>query len=174
MARSTNPTGSARSSPSPEEPRRLVDGKSFHAELQDDFIRTTDGKVIRERSVRTPAGKWGRIDVTVEYDGLVNVVEFKRSDWDAMAPHRIGANIRRYIRQLWRYIEGVMEEGNDVAPGIVFAHVPKDPELKRRIERAFEEECITVAWEDETAMQLHTPQKAEAPKSACTERDGQT
>jgi hypothetical protein len=132
------------------EPRRLSDGKCFHGELQEDFERTSDGVVTRERRVTTPDGRPGRIDIHVDVDeDLDAVVEFKRSDWDKMAPHRIGPNIRRHIRQVWKYIDAITEEGKDVSPGIVFAHVPKDAELKRRIEEAFEEECITIVWADE-------------------------
>jgi hypothetical protein len=155
MARRTKHTDELKAAILAQEPPRLVEGKGFHAELQDNFIRTSEGTVTRERPIRTPSGRLGRIDIhIVAGDDLDAVVEFKRSNWDAMAPHRIGPNIRRYIRQVWRYIEAVMEEGKDVSPGIVFANKPKDPDLKRRIEKAFEDDCITIIWDDDTTPEI--------------------
>jgi hypothetical protein len=150
MTKCTKPSARTGSTDTRSQPRQLADGKGFHDELQEDFIRTSEGRVTRERPIRSTSGKTGRIDIHVAVDEeLDSVVEFKRSDWDRMAPHRVGPNIRRYVRQVWRYIEAVMEEGKDVSPGIVFAHMPKDAGLKRRIEEAFEEECITIVWADE-------------------------
>jgi hypothetical protein len=129
----------------------LSRGTEFHREIQRDFLQTADGeRRTAERSCRTTGGQTGRIDIHIEVDdALHSVIEVKHSDWDRMASHRVQPNIRRYVRQVWRYIEAVAEEGKDISPAIIFARAPSDPVLKRRIESAFEDECITVAWADE-------------------------
>jgi hypothetical protein len=43
----------------------------------------TGENVTPGRPIQAPAGRRG-IDMSIEYEGLVKVVEFKRSNWDAM------------------------------------------------------------------------------------------
>jgi len=52
-----------------------------------------------------------------------------------MAPRRVRPNARRYVRQVWGYIESQLQKGQEV-------------------ERLFSEAGIAVVWQDETAEEL--------------------
>jgi hypothetical protein len=62
-------------------------------------------------------------------------------------------SIRRQATQVWDYIESQLESGRDVSPGIIFTKRPRDPELLKLIERLFEEEGLSVVWDDESIEQ---------------------
>ena len=127
------------------EPERLSQGKRFHKQMAAEW-GDAEGVVTPERRAAT-----GRIDIHIDTGGTIDaVVELKNTDWDRMAPHRLRPNARRYIRQVWRYMEAIMEEGNDVQPSIIFARMPSDPERKLLVERWFSDECVTVVWLDES------------------------
>jgi len=40
-----------------KEPKRLRRGKAFHKEIQDDWINTAEGQVLREKAVNKPTGR---------------------------------------------------------------------------------------------------------------------
>ena len=50
----------------------------------------------------------------------------------------------------WDYIESQLELGKEVSPGVIFPKRPKDPDCLNLIEKLFEEEGISVVWEDES------------------------
>ncbi|MCO6437324.1 MAG: hypothetical protein J5J06_09585 [Phycisphaerae bacterium] len=66
-----------------------------------------------------------------------------------MKPNAVRRNVKRQARQVWRYIESE-ESLTGICPGIVFPKPPKDAQRLRRIEELFEEEGISVVWEDES------------------------
>ena len=130
------------------EPARLRRGKNFHLRQQAEWEEVEEGEVSREKRMRDPDGHGGRIDILVDEGAAwVSVVEFKSSDWDSMSNEAVGRNVRRQIRQVWRYIESQLNEGWEVCPGVVFEMSPADPERKRTIEEMFDEAGISVVWE---------------------------
>lgn len=132
-----------------EESDRLKKGKKFHKVTQTDWVETAeaDGDIATEAPITKPPGKGGRVDVLVPIeDNFVAVVEVKDSDWDRMADKAARRNVRRQIRQVWDFIESQLEQGNDVAPGIVFPKRPTDPDRMKLVEEMFEEDGIPVIW----------------------------
>lgn len=99
-------------------------------------------------------GKRGRIDIRLAdaKEGRVVLAELKASDWDKMAPHRVRPNALRHARQLWRYIEAELPQGQEntgvqgVLPAIVYSTEPKTPGRKDVIETILKERGIQVVW----------------------------
>lgn len=134
-----------------EEPKILVKGKQFHKEIQKDWTDNAEGYVFPEKHVKVSNNKTGRVDIFVEADDSYVVVgEIKNSNWDSMTPTALRRNVRRQIRQIWKYIDTQLAKGNDVTPGIIFPRRPKSNETMNKIEEMFEEEGISVVWEDES------------------------
>ena len=140
--------------PGTNEPERLRRGKAFHKALQKEWEAEAEGDVRSERRITKPSGRRGRIDVHVGDGGMVVVVELKATDWDRMTDAAVRRNVRRQVRQIWQYIESQLAEGRDVSPGVIFPHLPADPQRVCLIERLFEEEGISVVWHDETIEEL--------------------
>lgn len=142
-----------------KEPERLRRGKAFHAKVQKDWLFNAEGSPKVERSVTTLGDRRGRIDVYVDdNEGLVALVEIKYTDWDRMSPTAVRRNVRRQIRQIWRYAESQLkgfgpDNKSDVCAGVVFPTRPSDSSRLEFIEGLFEEEGIAVVWEDESVEQ---------------------
>jgi hypothetical protein len=104
------------------EPERLRQGKAFHKKIQKDWEKTAEGDVSVEKTVlRSPdrdggKGRMGRIDVHIDAGDIVAVLEIKDSDWDRMTIKALRRNVRRQIRQVWKYIESQLH--------------PTDPKIK--------------------------------------------
>lgn len=94
-------------------------------------------------------GKRGRVDLrlTDPEEGHTVVVQIKATDWDAMAPHRVGPNALRHCRQLWRYIEAELID-LPVLPAIVHPMVPETPCRKEQIEGILHERSFQVVWRE--------------------------
>jgi excisionase family DNA binding protein len=134
-----------------EEPERLRRGKAFHREVQREWCEEAEGEVTAEASVIKPDGSRGRADVLVDAGSdLVAVVEIKASDWDRMSPSAVRANVTRQAQQIWDYIESQLADGKEVSPGVVFPKLPESRKRLRLIEDLFDEEGISVVWQDET------------------------
>jgi hypothetical protein len=132
------------------EPDRLRRGKQLHKKIQQEWESEAQGDVTSEKAIKKPSGKPGRVDIHVQADDeLSAVVEIKNSDWDAMLPHRVRPNAKRYARQIWTYIESQLRQGQDVSPGIIFLNQPKVSGRREQIEQLFDEEGIPVVWQDE-------------------------
>jgi len=133
------------------EPQQLRAGKAFHRHMQADWKTQAQGDVAIEKATKRLRGKAGRMDIFVSEEGseVRAIVEIKHSDWDKMRPDAVRRNVKRQVRQLWRYIES-QESLDGICPGIVFPKRPKDAQRLRLIEELFEEEGISVVWEDES------------------------
>jgi len=106
---------------------------------------------VSEKTMTKPSGRKGRMDIFVASDEtLVAVAEIKCSKWDTMTLTAVRRNVRRQAHQIWDYIESQLELGKDVSPGVIFPKLPKDLDRMTLVEQAFNEEGITVVWEDET------------------------
>lgn len=137
-----------------KEPKILSQGKKFHKEVQSNWEQTADGHIFSERSIKAPNGKKGRVDIFVEVDGeYVAIAEIKNSAWDLMTPEALRRNVKRHIRQVWKYIDSQLSKGKVVTPGIIFPNRPKETEVMLLIEKMFEEEGITAVWEDESIQE---------------------
>lgn len=135
------------------EPEILKRGKIFHKLIQKEWEEEAAGNPHSERVVRLLTGKRGRVDILVDDIGAdqVTIVEVKSTDWDTIKPTNLRRNIRRHIRQIWRYIDSQLELlGLTVYAGIIFPKLPRDPARLKLIELMFEEEGIQVVWHDET------------------------
>jgi hypothetical protein len=143
------------------EPDQLLRGKIFHERIQRDWLKNAQGKVKAERTILKKNQRKGRVDVFVDDDdleGVAAIVEIKASEWEKMTEQAIRKNIRRQIKQIWDYIESQILDGQyvatgvrkDISPGIIFHRRPKNENLLKLIEESFEDEGITVVWEDES------------------------
>ena len=134
-----------------KEPEQLKRGKTYHKKVQKDWQQSADGIVVSEKQIKKPNNKMGRINIHIEADNkLVAVVELKNSDWDGMTTESVKRNLKHQAKQIWSYIESQLSNGKDVSPGIIFPKKPKNPDKLKLIELFFEEEFISVVWEDET------------------------
>ncbi len=136
-----------------KEPPQLKAGKKFHKKIQNEWLGEKELKISTEKRIRKPNKKFGRIDVSWDGDdGSVCVIEIKNSNWDKMTDINVRKNVRRHIRQIWAYVESELKE-KDVSPGIIYSRRPSDPNRLKLIEDAFEEEGISVVWDDETIQE---------------------
>lgn len=134
-----------------KEPSRLSEGKKFHKKVQDDWLNNATGEILPEHNTKLTNGRKGRIDIFVVDKGShVALAEIKDSDWDAMKPEAVKRNIRRQIKQVWKYIYPQIEMNKEVSTGIIFSRRPKNKERMKLIEDMFWEEGIPVVWDDET------------------------
>ncbi len=133
------------------EPKHLRQGKEIHKKIQKEWHEGAEGAVKSEKTITKPSGQKGRMDIFVNSDEtLVAVAEIKSSNWDTMTLTAVRRNARRQARQIRDYIESQLELGKDVSPGVIFPKRPKDPDRMKLIEHLFNEEGISVVWEDET------------------------
>ena len=136
------------------EPKPLRWGKEFHKKVQKVWLKSANGEVMTEKSMTKSNGRKGRMDIFVKSDEtLAAVIEIKGSNWDAMSQTAIRRNVRHQARQIWDYIDSQLASGRDVSPGIIFPERPKDSGRMNLIEKLFEEEGISVAWEDESIVE---------------------
>ncbi len=146
-----------------KEPKPFRRGKEFHAILQREWKRDAQGEVAVEKTVIKRGGRRGRVDVLIDADDdLMVVVEMKASDWDRMAPNAVRRNVLRQARQIWDYIESQLAEDKDVSPGVIFPKQPKSQQRLNLIEKLFEEQGISVVWQDETIKERKA--RSGAPK----------
>ena len=137
-----------------KEPKLLVRGKEFHKRVQEDWHKNAGGDVATEEPTTKPSGRKGRIDIFVETkEGLVAIAEIKNSNWDAMTLPALRRNVKRQAAQVWDYIEAQLEQGKDISPGIIFPKRPKDSNRLKLIEALFEENGISVVWQDESIQE---------------------
>jgi len=96
------------------------------------------------------------MDILVEELGdLLSIVEIKATDWDVMAEKNVRRNVKRQCRQIWGYVDAVMEHyGKDVCPGVIFPTLPKDKARLNAIETLFNDEGIQVVWQNEGVKHL--------------------
>ena len=134
-----------------KEPKQLKRGKIYHKKLQKDWKHSSEGIVGLEKHIKKPNNGIGRIDIHVEADNkLVAVVELKNSDWDKMAVEAVKINVKRYSKQVWGYIDSQLDDKKDISPGIIFPEKPNSMKKLELIEKLFEEQFISVVWEDES------------------------
>lgn len=134
-----------------KEPTQLRKGKEFHKTIQDDWHTSAGGEVTTEEPTTKPSGRKGRMDIFVETnEGLAAIAEIKNSNWDAMTLPALRRNVKRQTGQVWDYIEAQLEQGRDVSPGVIFPRRPKDSNRLKLIEALFEEQGISVVWQDES------------------------
>ncbi len=137
-----------------KEPKILSRGKKFHKAIQGDWEETAEGEVTSEKTIKTSKDKKGRVDIfTKVNDSYIAIAEIKNSDWDAMTPEALRRNVKRQLRQVWKYIDSQLNLKIDVTPGIIFPKRPKDIEILKLIETQFEEEGISVVWDDESIQE---------------------
>ncbi len=135
------------------EPEILRRGKLFHKLIQKEWKDEAEGAPHSEKKVPFKGKRYGRIDIYVDEIGesLVSIVEVKSTDWDKIKSSNIRRNVRRQIRQIWRYIDSISElKGMDISAGIIFPRLPSDHERLNLIESMFVEEGIQVVWHNET------------------------
>ena len=136
---------------SDKEPRILQEGKRFHKSIQDDWRASAEGELFFELATDLTSNKKGRMDILVRENGsYVAVGEIKNSDWDKMTAAAVKRNIRRQVKQVWKYIHSQLQLRKDVTPGAIFPSKPFDQARLELIENLFEEEGISVVWNDET------------------------
>lgn len=162
------------------EPLILRLGKAFGAEVAAVYLSAGDlagadkeATVARgsgrarwddeHRKVEPPGallGRSGRIDVRLEgRDGETGlpfyvVVEIKNTDWDRQAGGRVGVNVGRHRRQVWSYLEPLLDraDAGEVAWAQAALAYPARPRTAGRadaIEAALADHGITAVWVDE-------------------------
>lgn len=128
---------------------RVKRGRKFENWERDQWVGDLNEQAKFEAATAYK-GRRGRIDIKLvdEDEGHTIVVEIKATNWDKMKPYRVRPNALRHVRQLWRYIEAELEEG-DVLPAIIYPRTPKTPGRKDEIEEILQEMGIQVVWRDE-------------------------
>jgi len=138
-----------------KEPRQLRRGKIFQREVQDDWVKTAEGRINVECTIpllkpigSKSLGRLGRMDILVDDMGdQVAVVEIKATDWDRILAKNITKNLGSHRRQIYKYIEKYLDgEGKSVCPGLIYPTAPETPGLKERIEKYLNDYGIAVAW----------------------------
>ena len=66
-----------------------------------------------------------------------------------MRAHRVQPNLRRHLRQVYRYMDAESEGGRDVCPGIIYAQAPRDGARRRQVEQFFRDNCVQLVWRRE-------------------------
>jgi hypothetical protein len=141
-------------------------GNAFHARVQTAFLAGLLGaEAAPERPVTLSLSRSGRVDLLVLPSGgevAAVVIEIKRTDWDALAEHRVRPNLRSHIRQLQRYldvyIDDLRQDPGPSAPGqwdsvsgvLLYPRRPTDPVRSQLIEQIADREALMVVWFDET------------------------
>jgi hypothetical protein len=82
------------------------------------------------------------------------VIEAKNTDWDTQQSHRIKPNVDRHRRQLWSYLEPLLDQVDEHQAAYVQGALlyPKRPKLQARaneIVEALAAYGVTVLWHDE-------------------------
>ena len=132
------------------EPKHLRRGKEFHKKIQKEW-HNTEKDIETEKVMIKPSGRKGRMDIFVKSnEKLVAVAEVKASNWDTMTIRAVRRNVRRQASQIWNYIKSQLELRKEILPGVIFPKRPEDPDRMNLIEKLFEDEGITVVWEDES------------------------
>ena len=92
----------------------------------------------------------GRIDIRLEWEDLIVLLELKSTDWNRLKPHRIRPTALRHIAQLYRYVDGELENGNTgICHGIVYEHRPRLATRRQQLARIFSERCVQLVFRDE-------------------------
>jgi hypothetical protein len=138
------------------EPLNLTAGKAFHRRVQSDWKRTAQGNITPEHTIRLSIPQHGsrhhqqgRLDIFVgQIDDFVTVVEIKGTQWDSIKPQNVSKNLNSHARQVWRYVETVLDV-DKVCAGVIYPRGPTDPFLRERIETYLNERGLQVVWYDE-------------------------
>lgn len=80
---------------------------------------------------------------------IVSIVELKAANWGTMARHRVLPNVRRYARQVWKYIDELEFQGYEVCPDIWFLGRPSDPAVAQMVEDELGRYGIATTWNAE-------------------------
>ena len=149
---------------------RIRQGRKFEAWEREQWNNKLNS--AKETEVWTKwQGKGGRIDIRLQLEeddegrDTVIIVETKATNWDKIKDHRVGLTARKHVKQIWRYIEDVLEPRKEdhpditeealiklkfrATPAVVYPASPTTPGRKEMIEEIFEEECIQVVWREE-------------------------
>lgn len=140
-----------------KEPELLHRGKQFHRTIQREWAKEAAGCIHPERVIRLLKDRSGRVDILVDEIGkdLIAIIEVKSTDWDKIKPANVRRNIRRHIRQIWRYITAQVDlEDRIVSAGVIYPRMPQDPRVMEVIESRCEAEGIQVVWHDETIEEV--------------------
>ena len=147
------------------EPAVLRRGKRFHKLIQAEWLATAEGSLHPERTVDQTDGRRGRVDILVDEigDDLLSVVEVKSTDWDNVRDANVRRNVRRQIRQVWRYVDSQLAMRNmSVCAGVIFPRLPRDPARTELVESMFEEEGIQVVWHNESIGEVRERMRRKA------------
>ncbi|HVT61797.1 MAG TPA: hypothetical protein VHR45_25795 [Thermoanaerobaculia bacterium] len=78
-----------------------------------------------------------------QIDDFVTVVEIKGTQWDSIKPQNVSKNLNSHARQVWRYVETVLDV-DKVCAGVIYPRGPTDPFLRERIETYLNERGLQV------------------------------
>jgi len=147
---------------------RIRQGRKFEAWEREQWNNELNS--VRKTEVGTKwKGKAGRIDIRLQIEeddegrDTVVIVETKATNWDKIKDHRVRLTARKHVKQIWRYIEDVVNPREEDHPNVkkedliplrataavVYPAPPTIPDRKEMIEEIFEEEYIQVVWREE-------------------------
>lgn len=129
--------------------KRIRAGRAFEKAERREWLpsKCGDPDDARFEAPTILARKRGRIDVRLEWRGLVVLIELKATNWNRMKTHRVRPNALRHIRQLYRYVDGELERGTDgICHGIVYARAPQQIARRKFLEALFREHFVQLVW----------------------------
>lgn len=142
------------------EPLLLALGKRFGRTAVESYLIDAADLLGHEADRKHP-GVPGRIDLLLHVQdpsGLPFrvVIEVKNTDWDRQQPHRVGPNIRRHVRQTWRYLAPLLHELDQgklsgLQGALLYPARPRTPGRHELIERIVDDEGLTIVYQAELA-----------------------
>lgn len=129
-------------------PAVLRRGRAFEQREKSGWTKLDEGEAQFEATTEW-RGRRGRIDIRIPFEGWSTHVELKATDWERMKPHRVRPNLRRHLRQVFRYVDAEVAAGRDVCPGIIYARAPCATARRREVETFFRENGVQLVWRQE-------------------------
>lgn len=132
--------------------RRIRAGRAFEKAERREWLPSSCGDPddARFEAPTVLAHKRGRIDVRLQWKGLVVLIELKATSWDRMKAHRVRPNALRHLRQLYRYVDGELERDTEgICHGIVYERAPRSQKRRKLLEALFHEHRVQLVWRHE-------------------------
>jgi len=134
--------------------QRAKRGREFEKVLEREWNKHQPGLVKTQQKTEWKKRK-GRIDIFIDDGELMLVVEAKSTDWDKIKRTRLKEYAKRHLRQLFRYVDGVMEQSKnegknlDACLGVTYPREPTETDRLNDLKMIFDEYGASLSFENE-------------------------